>query len=190
MERMELCWTAQASAAATGALTKAVRTSKGGASSITVETADEHLCYLRDFKVLVCREHATAVQNLDAHLRKYHALPAQRRSRIVEKYSGVLRRGPGEVKLPSPGARPIEVLGDPLEGFQCRSQGCDHITLNESVLKKHCKTKHGVSWVGDTSTLFQRVKVQTFFRAGGLQRYFVVRGQEEPRSPGARMGRT
>ena len=52
LERMELCWTAQASAAATGALTKAVRTSKGGASSITLETADEHLCYLRDFKVL------------------------------------------------------------------------------------------------------------------------------------------
>jgi hypothetical protein len=50
------------------------------------------------------------------------------------------------------------------------------------VLKKHYKTKHGVLWIGDTSTLFRRVKVQTFFRAGGLQRYFVVRGQEEPRS--------
>jgi hypothetical protein len=92
--RWEFCWSAQASAAARGALGNAAGTSKGSASSITVETAGDHLCYLREFKVLVCREHATAVQNLDAHLRKYHAVPAQQRSRIVEKYSGVLRGGP------------------------------------------------------------------------------------------------
>jgi hypothetical protein len=43
------------------------------------------------------------------------------------------------------------------------------------MLQKHCKKEHRQAWKGDTSTLYKRVKVQTFFRTGGLQRYFVVR---------------
>jgi hypothetical protein len=38
----------------------------------------------------------------------------------------------------------------------------------------HCKKEHGQAWKGDTSVLYTRVKVQTFFRAGGLQQYFIV----------------
>jgi hypothetical protein len=41
-------------------------------------------------------------------------------------------------------------------------------------MRMHCKGKHQQSWTGDTSVLYQSVKVQTFFSSGGLQKYFLV----------------
>lgn len=43
----------------------------------------------------------------------------------------------------------------------------------------HCKRCHGLCWKGDTDGFFRRVKVQTFFRAPGLQRYFIVNSVDE-----------
>lgn len=43
------------------------RKSMKAINRITLESSDEALCYLQRFKVLVCREHATAVQNLETH---------------------------------------------------------------------------------------------------------------------------
>ena len=38
----------------------------------------------------------------------------------------------------------------------------------------HCKKNHQQAWVGEKSLLYKTVKVQSFFRTGGLQKYFVV----------------
>jgi hypothetical protein len=43
------------------------------------------------------------------------------------------------------------------------------------TLRIHAKKHYNIAWKGDTSTLYKRVKVQTFFCTSGLQRYFVVR---------------
>jgi hypothetical protein len=39
----------------------------------------------------------------------------------------------------------------------------------------HCKKEHQQAWKGNTSLLYNTVKVQSLFRTGGLQRYFVVK---------------
>ena len=143
-------------------------------SCITLENSDETLCYLQKFKVLVCREHATAVQNLDTHLKDHHVVHVDDRKAIVAKYSGLWMKKADEVELPRPYSPPFSILGDPLDAFQCDQDECKYITRNDNVFRMHCREKHKITWKGKASKLFETVKVQTFFRTGGLQRYFVV----------------
>lgn len=41
-------------------------------------------------------------------------------------------------------------------------------------MKTHCKKSHQLSWASNKSALYESVKVQTFFKGGGLQKYFIV----------------
>lgn len=170
---MEFCWNARTTTRAGNTTSRRKRVRRSN-STLTAENADGCFCYLEKYKVLVCREHTTGIQNLDAHLRDYHAVPAAARRAIVEKYNCFQRRNPNEVQVPLPLGRPIQELGEPHDGFCCEELNCDTITISKSVLQTHCRTKHQRSWTGDTSALYSKVKVQTFFRTGGLQRYFVV----------------
>lgn len=43
----------------------------------------------------------------------------------------------------------------------------------------HVKKEHRQAWKGDTTTLYRRVQVQTFFATGGLQQYFTVKAVED-----------
>jgi superfamily II DNA helicase RecQ len=173
---MEFCWDARPAAGSRKTERKKIRSNRG---TLTADTADNCFCLLRRYGVFVCREHATGVRNLDAHLRDYHAVPATERRAIVEKYSGFQIKGADEIPLPLPMGRPIEELGKPLDGFQCAEDGCDYITTNKDVLRKHCKKQHGLQWTKESGDLYTEVKVQTFFRTGGLQRYFIVNDRED-----------
>jgi hypothetical protein len=68
--------------------------------------------------------------------------------------------------------RPIKELGEPLDGAQCET--CSWITINKDEMRKHCKQNHKQAWVGEKSSLYRTVKVQSFFRTRGLQKYFIV----------------
>ncbi|KIV98767.1 uncharacterized protein PV09_09465 [Verruconis gallopava] len=176
---MEFCWRAQATAT-TGDAVARTRKPMRSTSQLTLENADDTFCYLQKFKVLVCREHTTAVQNLDTHLKEHHVVHVHERKAIVEKYSGLWIKKPDEVELPRPYGLPFKVLGDPLEAFQCEQAECNYITRNNNVFRIHCREKHKITWKGKASKLFEKGKVQTFFRTGGLQRYFVVAVPVEP----------
>jgi hypothetical protein len=102
----------------------------------TLEKAEEIFYYLQDFRVLLCREHATAVQNFDTHLRDHHAVPADERNAITEKYSRWWIKKPAEVELPPPMRRPFKALGDPLNALRCMSEECDYITVNIDAFRK------------------------------------------------------
>jgi hypothetical protein len=171
---MKFVWKAQTTEGAAGR-TQRRKEAATRTSEITVENADEHFCYIQHFKVLICRKHTTAIQNIDKHLRTKHRVTVAERRAIVEKYSTLWIKEPGEVALPTSIRRPFQVLGAPLDAFQCEYNDCTHITKNFPLLKAHFYQQHNVSWQGDTDRLFGKVKVQTFFNAGGLQRYFVVR---------------
>ncbi|PVH90514.1 hypothetical protein DM02DRAFT_734545 [Periconia macrospinosa] len=140
--------------------------------------ATAEACNVLKYKVLVCLEHTTGIQNLNSHLRDYHAVPAKERKAIVEKYSWAAIETADQVRLPAPMGRPIQELGEPIRGLQCAEGDCDYISINQGVFRKHCKKEHGLQWVGDTGDLYTNVNVQTFFRTGGLQRYFVVRAPD------------
>ena len=139
---------------------------------MSLDNCDDILCFLEDFGVLVCKEHCTRLINLDTHLREQHATPAKLRKEIVERFRHLSRTDPHTVTLPEQPAWPIEELGSPLDGFTCTT--CSFITPNTDSMRKHWKKSHKLSWTGDKSVLYKSVKVQTFFRTEGLQKYFIV----------------
>lgn len=169
-------WNAQA--AAEGTLERRSRTTKqrirNVVGALTAANSDECLVYLDEYQVLVCREHKTALQNLNTHLRVHHAVLAAERRAVIEKYRNLQIAKPDKVQLPVAMGQPIKELGIPLDGFECAEYSCNYFTVNKVALQKHCKKEHKQPWKGDTETLFNNVKVQTFFQTPGLQRYFVV----------------
>jgi hypothetical protein len=58
------------------------------------------ICFLEEFSILVCKEHRTAVVNLNVHLRDQHATPAAIRKQIVERLSNFTTTAPSAVELP------------------------------------------------------------------------------------------
>ena len=140
---------------------------------LTLSNCNDVFCFLEDFGVIVCKQHCTAVVSLDAHLRKHHAALAPLRQQIVKRFSQFKTIAPSAIELPDEPAQPIEELGDPLDGAQCET--CSWITINKDEMRKHCKKDHQKAWVGEKSLLYKTVKVQSFFRTGGLQKYFIVK---------------
>jgi hypothetical protein len=141
-------------------------------SQVSLSNCAEIFCFLEEYGVLVCKQHRTAVINLDKHLSQHHSVPASARRQIVNCFSRLKQLDPAEIKLPEEPAQPIEELGRPLTRLQCRT--CRFITINEDEIQRHCKKHHQLAWVGEKSELCSIVKVQSFFRAGGLQKYFIV----------------
>src|SRR5688572_2982372 len=119
---MEICWDARPAAhSSTTTLVQDTLRPKirQNRSTLTLLNADECFCYLHRYKVLVCLEHTTGIQNLNSHLRDYHAVPAKERKAIVEKYSWAAIETADQVRLPAPMGRPIQELGEPIRGLQC-----------------------------------------------------------------------
>jgi hypothetical protein len=62
--------------------------------ALSLNTVRETICYLHNYNILVCKEHMTAIQNLDAHLRTHYAVVSKLRKKIVESYQEALRMNP------------------------------------------------------------------------------------------------
>jgi superfamily II DNA helicase RecQ len=139
---------------------------------LTLSNCNDVFCFLEDFGVVVCKQHCTAVVSLDAHLRKYHAASATLRRQILKRFSQFETVAPSAIEPPDEPAQPIEELGKPLDGAQCET--CRWITISKDEMRRHCKRNHEQAWVGEKSLLYKTVKVQSFFRTGGLQKYFIV----------------
>jgi hypothetical protein len=95
-------------------------------SQVSLSNCAEIFCFLEEYGVLVCKQHRTAVINLDKHLSQHHSVPASARRQIVDCFSRLKQLDPAEIKLPEEPAQPIEELGRPLTGLQCRT--CRFIT--------------------------------------------------------------
>ncbi|KAL1640484.1 hypothetical protein SLS61_010254, partial [Didymella pomorum] len=91
---------------------------------------------------------------------------------IVEHFSSFATVSPAKIELPDEPAQPTDELGEPLDGLQCET--CSFITVNKDAMRMHCKKTHQQAWVGEKSLLYKTMKVQSFFRTGGLQKYFTV----------------
>ncbi|KAL5396423.1 hypothetical protein PMIN03_012962 [Paraphaeosphaeria minitans] len=181
---MEFSWDAQTPSRATTSPTASQRTP--AVAALSLENIDEELCYLERFGVLICRKHATALQNIDVHLLKHHGIKGRDRRELVQYCSRYRLAAPSDILLPLPHEPPIKELGEPLDGIQCRwNCSCSYFTTSLVKLQMHCKKEHGRSWTGNTEALYERVKVQTFFRAGSLQRYFIVNATDRADGPAA-----
>jgi hypothetical protein len=135
--------------------------------------------YLREYNVLVCKQHVTAIQNLDAHLRDQHAIAHKLRDEIVGSYQHRWVQRREDIKTPAPLGPPIDELGAPLDGLQCAEEDCGFITINQDGLRKHRKSVHNLAWSAKDSTAYTEVTVQTFFQKSALRRYFLVDARDD-----------
>jgi hypothetical protein len=142
-------------------------------SRVSLSNCASIICFMQAYGVLVCKQHHTAIVNLDKHLSRYHNVPDSARRQIVDCFSRLKVLDPAEVKLPDEPAEAIGELGKPLTGLQCKT--CMHITVSKEQIRMHCKKNHNQAWKGDTSQLYSTIKVQSFFRTDGLQKYFRIR---------------
>jgi hypothetical protein len=141
-------------------------------SQVSLSNCADVFCFLEDFKVFVCKQHHTAVMNLDRHMLQYHKVPASVRRQVVDCFSRLEPVDPSKIKLSKEPTQAIEQLGKPLAGLECRA--CGYITVSKDQIWMHCNRDHQLAWLGDKSQVYNSVKVQSFFRTGGLQKYFIV----------------
>ena len=131
------------------------------------------LHYEEHFKVLICKEHGYAVQNLAQHLYKLHTIEASVRRQIVQEYSGLELLDPKHVPLPEPLGQPFECLGKPVKALICEEEECEYITINRSVMGQHCNKRHHWRSTKTQQEFWHDVWVQSFF-GSSKQRYFTV----------------
>ncbi len=124
---------------------------------MSLNNCDNTLCFLEDYSVLVCKEHRTAVVNLNTHLLQHHNVPTATRKQIVERFSHFATVSPAEIELPEEPAQPIDELGEPLDALQCKT--CRFITVNKDIMRIHCNKTHQQAWIGEKSLLYNTVKV-------------------------------
>ena len=137
---MELVWDSRATTPQQVNNTSDTANSHKWPRQLTLSNCDSVFCFLEDFGVIVCKQHCTAVVSLDAHLRKYHAASATLRREILEHFGQFEAIAPSSIELPDEPAQPIEELGNPLAGAQCKT--CSWITINKDEMRRHCKKNH------------------------------------------------
>lgn len=98
-------------------------------------SAIDILVWLPEYQVLVCRQHKTAVQNLNTHLCRQHSLPVTEKKQLLKEFKEKNSLPPDEIRLPAAGSAVIAELGEPLEGLQCVQTGCDYTTININELR-------------------------------------------------------
>jgi hypothetical protein len=137
-----------------------------------LENCNNTLYFLEDFRVLVYKQHYTAVVNLNTHLQEQHATPVKLRKQIIEHFSRYNIAEPKDIKLLEQPANLIKELR--LLLYRLKYKACNFITINIDVMQTHCKKNYKQAWIGNISLLYNYIKVQIFFYTGGLQKYFVV----------------
>ena len=155
-------------------------------SQVTVEQVDGVFEYLREYSVLVCKEHSYAIQGLEEHLKRLHRTTARDRKAIVAHFRHCPRSQPAEVPLPPPLEPPFDCLGPPKRAYICDEEECDELSVSRDVIRKHCNKVHEWKSTPERRTNWHEQWVQTFFNAAGLQRYFTVSwdGPSSPRKKG------
>jgi hypothetical protein len=134
-------------------------------SQVSLSNCTEIFCFLEDYGVLVCKQHRTAIINLDEHLSQHHNVPAPTRRQVVDCFNRLKPLYPARIKLPEEPAQPIEELGRPPTGLQCID--CRFVTINKDQIRMHCKKYHQLACEGDKTPLYNTIKVHSFFRTGG-----------------------
>lgn len=155
---MELVWSSQRSA--TGA------------------TAVDAFEYLEEYKLIICKEHGYAVQNLKSHLQQYHVFHRDIRKTILQKFNALPLAQPHEATLPHAYGPPMDCLASPQRGFQCEEKDCRWISSSRAKIAEHANG-HGWRSKPDEREHWTEVWVQSFFLAPGKQRWFIVKVEEE-----------
>lgn len=122
------------------------------------------------------------------HLHDEHSTSAKERRAIIEEYTRFELLEPSKVQAPPPLGRPIQALGKPVEALLCEEEACGFISINHSVMRKHCNKTHGWKRKKEDPEHWSKVKAQTFFTSGGFRWYFIVHVGENQSASSLRVG--
>lgn len=134
---------------------------------VSLSNCGEIFCFREDYSVLICKQHRTAILNLDKHLLKHHKVPAGTRRQVVDYFSRLKLLDPAKIQLPEEPVEPIEELGRPLAGLQCKR--CRFVTINQDQIRRHCKRHHQLAWKGTKPSYTTRLKYKAFSAQGGCK---------------------
>jgi hypothetical protein len=137
--------------------------------------ANRLIHYNEEYKVLICKEHRYAIQNIDTHLRDKHAVAAGARKVIVSKYGLLAVAKPADVQQPAPFGPLFSELQQPVDALLCNEAGCGFISVQPTWIRRHCNTVHSWRATAGEKQHWTSVKAQTFFTRRALRRYFAVR---------------
>lgn len=109
---------------------------------VTVAQVDETFEYLRDYGVLVCKEHGYGVRVLDDHLKRQHRTTVSERKAIAVHFKDCPIRPPAEVPLPPPLEPPFDCLGAPKRAHICDEEECDELSISRDAIRMHSNKVH------------------------------------------------
>jgi hypothetical protein len=96
---MELAWDSRPSTPQeTGTTNNSIQRRKRGLQ-VSLDNCDDVLCFLQDFGVLICREHYTAVVNLNTHLLQHHGVPAATQKQVIGRFLHLTSVNPANITL-------------------------------------------------------------------------------------------
>ena len=133
---------------------------------------DSYVIYNAEHKVLICREHKTAMppRFIERHLHSEHImLSLETRKAITEYAAGLDLVEPAQATIFLEKTAPIPGLAI-LEGLRCSAPGCTALATSNEVMRKHCKG-HAHDAYGPEPARFTKAKLQTFFTAQKNLRY-------------------
>ena len=144
---------------------------KGPILDMTTEPADL-LCYLPDFKVIVCTSchYALQPQAISRHLKDIHHILRSSRRPFLQYISTFDLDDAETVIRTSDSLKDFPVPFLPVvDGLRCSHHGCAHLCVTEKRMKSHWSLIH--HHAGRCEPTWEAVLLQTFFRGNSL-RYF------------------
>jgi hypothetical protein len=132
--------------------------------------------YLEDFKLLVCKSHGYAMQNVKRHLEERHRETKAVNRAATVRLTGLEIHDLRAVKLPAISMALFYSLSPPISGFFCGGEdgNCRFLSMNEQAMSRHWKTVHGSSKGRERLKHRKEVELQSFTPIKGHSRYFVV----------------
>ena len=116
---------------------------KGWPKKLSKDNCNTVFSFLEQYSVLVCKQHCTAIINLDRHLQEQHKTLVVVRRQIVRYFLPLPTLNPSAIELLEQPAWLVQELGAPLDGMKCKA--CSFITINRGNMKTYYKTAHKLS---------------------------------------------
>lgn len=141
------------------------------------------LRHLARYNVLLCVSCGYCVlpNAIDRHLKSIHRSPWYERRKHVKAVEQLQLASWEDVIYPGPDSPPIPGL-PVLSGHICIRSGCQHLCATLKRMQAHWTVEHSRANQQPKEERSRPVKLQTFFRGGGL-RYFVVTSKAHVYSP-------
>src|SRR5438034_9415544 len=99
---------------------------------------DNIICYKTEYKILICRQHYYAMQNLHNYFHNKHMIiNIEQHHVIAEKYIQYEFQKSNKMQQSFLLKSSISALNQFVKIFQCNDEMCRHISINHKTMQQH-----------------------------------------------------